>query len=236
MNNIIFLISLITILFFKCNLTQSLQKKIDLNYLNSLEGFNLKLYNELSKPEKMLYTEVLNNRNRKLSNEKFHQRAMMYAKYKYSKYLNNSLDIKKMNNGIREYLVKISESEQVESEKISYSAKLSEVYKIYSLASKNVSDTELIEISRYFNPNVRYYFLSNLKISKEIDFKKILEEHINDNDYVKVLEGCIGRELIVGEEFFNNLFFLLTEKEKDEIREILKLTKDKPDWIIKFIK
>ncbi|MCB1176436.1 MAG: hypothetical protein KDK36_02550 [Leptospiraceae bacterium] len=232
----LFLIILLFLI--NCNSREIYNRSDD---IKNYKSFNQTLFEKLNEDEKFIYYSTVKRQYEKESLglyklPKRKIRASSFDKTYTWIYINENLHIDKLSPKLRELVSKIAMSRSVEGRAVGFNQKKSEIYKIYEKACGVASKEEIIELSRYFHPIVRFYFIENLGKIDNLNSLEILWEHLNDNDEILFVNGDVARNYILGESYFEALFPKLSEKEKLEIRKKLKyFVKGKGDWKNKYL-
>lgn len=118
-----------------------------------------------------------------------------------------------LSDKINDLYKKMSKSERVESEFISFSMEESKVYKLFSQMSENASDSELQYMGYNGNAVVKTY-VSYITFSRKSKLlENIFEYYLKNNIPVDIKQGCTGYSSHIADELYKYIF-----NEKDIIK------------------
>lgn len=98
---------------------------------------------------------------------------------------------------------KIEKVNVVMSSAVGYEGARTAQYDNFIKLKKNATTSELIDLTNHRNPTVRCYAFWALAENHAVDLYPIILNHINDNELVETLFGCIGGIERVGDFFIN---------------------------------
>jgi hypothetical protein len=105
----------------------------------------------------------------------------------------------------------------VDAGEIGYLGSTSAQYNKFVTLMSIATDSQLIVLTNYFNPNVKAYAFWALVIRRHVAVKRILEEHINDKCFFQYRSGCMSESMKINEWFLGLAAQVLTN---DEIKKI----------------
>lgn len=102
---------------------------------------------------------------------------------------------RKIRKEIRKIVAKIAKGNEIHSECIGYSCKITSQYKHFERLIKKANLEELVELTKHPQPVVRGYAFWGLAKKHYEDLAEIFVAHANDEELVFQMDGCTGGDM-----------------------------------------
>jgi len=129
---------------------------------------------------------------------------------------------KKIKLNLNTIINEIGSYTTVDGAAVGYGAIESLQYNRFKNLMSIATDSQLVALTDYFNPNVKAYAFWALVIKHNSEVKTILTKHIHDKQSFQFLSGCIGERQNINEWFLNLAKLVLTSEEIEKYSIILK--------------